>query len=153
MAAAPVGGGKITRDLVLATELEIIDRDGAEALPIRRLAAALDRDPMIIYRHAPNKAPLLDGVAETVLGQLKVDSADPDWATQLRAVTRDYRRLALADPHVGLVFACSAPGRGQERGALAAAVQGQARAADVGRPGGRQEKARVGHVVRGSHPA
>ena len=43
-------------------------------------AAVLDRDPMILYRHAPNKAALLDGVAETVLAQLKVDSADPGWA-------------------------------------------------------------------------
>jgi hypothetical protein len=51
-------------------------------------------------RHAPNKAALLDGVAETVLAQLKVDSADPDWAAQLRTVARDCRRLALAHPHV-----------------------------------------------------
>jgi len=62
--------------------MEIIGRDGAEALSMRRLAAALVRDPMIIYRHAPNKAALLDGVAETVLAQLKVDSADPDWVAQ-----------------------------------------------------------------------
>ena len=92
--------GKITREVVLATALEIIDRDGADGLSMRRLARALDRDPMILYRHAPNKAALLDGVAETVLAQLKVDPADPDWAGQLRAVARDYRALALAHPHV-----------------------------------------------------
>ena len=67
---------------------------------MRRRAAALDRDPMILYRHAPNKAALLAGVAETVLAQLKVDSADPDWTAQLRALARDYRRLAHAHPHV-----------------------------------------------------
>jgi len=44
------GGGKITRDAVLG----IIDRDGADALSMRRLARALDRDPMILYRHAPS---------------------------------------------------------------------------------------------------
>ena len=92
--------GKITREVVLATALKLIDRDGADALSMRRLAAALDRDPMILYRHAPNKAALLDGVAETVLAQLQVDSADPDWAGQLRTVARDYRQLALAHPHV-----------------------------------------------------
>ena len=86
--------------MVLATALEIIDRDGAEGLSMRRLAAALNRDPMILYRHAPNKAALLDGVVEMVLAQLKVDPADPDWAAQLRAIARDYRRLALAHPHV-----------------------------------------------------
>jgi hypothetical protein len=35
--------GKITRDVVLTTALEIIDRDGAEGLSMRRLARALDR--------------------------------------------------------------------------------------------------------------
>jgi AcrR family transcriptional regulator len=94
------GSAKITRDVVLAAALEIIDRDGVDALSMRRLARALGRDPMILYRHAPNKAALLDGVAETVLAQLKVDSNDRDWAAQLRTVARDYRRLALAHPHV-----------------------------------------------------
>jgi AcrR family transcriptional regulator len=101
--AGDAGGhrdGKISRDTVLAAALEIIDRDGAEGLSMRRLARALGRDPMILYRHAPNKAALLDGVAETVLAQLHVDPADPDWAAQLRTVARGYRALALAHPHV-----------------------------------------------------
>jgi AcrR family transcriptional regulator len=92
--------GKITRDLVLATALELIDRDGVDALSMRRLARELGRDPMILYRYAPNKAALLDGVAETVLAQLKVDPTDRDWAGQLRTVARAYRRLALAHPGV-----------------------------------------------------
>ncbi len=110
MTSPPAGGtgqaaglnpdGKITRDVVLAAALELIDRDGAEGLSMRRLARALHRDPMVLYRHAPNKAALLDGVAEIVLAQLKVDPADPDWAGQLRAIARDYRALALAHPHV-----------------------------------------------------
>jgi Bacterial regulatory proteins, tetR family len=92
--------GRITRDVVLAAALELIDRDGVDGLSMRRLARVLHRDPMILYRHAPNKAALLDGVAETVLAQLKVDPTDPDWTAQLRAVARGYRALALAHPHV-----------------------------------------------------
>ena len=98
--AARGADGKITPELVFATALELIDRDGADALSMRRLGAALDRDPMILYRHAPGKAALLDGVVETVLAQLRVDPTDPDWAAQLRAVARDYRALALAHPNV-----------------------------------------------------
>jgi AcrR family transcriptional regulator len=94
------GDGKITPELVFATALAMIDRDGADALSMRRLGAALGRDPMILDRHAPGKAALLDGVVETVLAQLRVDPADPDWAAQLRAVARDYRALALAHPNV-----------------------------------------------------
>jgi AcrR family transcriptional regulator len=92
--------GRITREVVLAAALELIDQDGVDGLSMRRLARVLHRDPMIVYRHAPNKAALLDGVAETVLAQLKVDPADPDWTAQLRDVARGYRALALAHPNV-----------------------------------------------------
>jgi len=99
-AAAAHRDGKITREVVLAAALDIVDRDGADALSMRRLAHALDRDPMILYRHAANQAAVLDGVAETVLAQLKVDPTDPDWQAQLRTVARGYRALALAHPNV-----------------------------------------------------
>ena len=55
---------------------------------------------MTLYRHAPNKAALLEAVAETVLAELEVDATDPDWVSQLREVAHQYRRLALAHPHV-----------------------------------------------------
>jgi AcrR family transcriptional regulator len=64
--------GKITRDVVLATALHLIDRDGADALSMRRLAQALGCDPMTLYRHAPNKAALLDGVTELALAHPRV---------------------------------------------------------------------------------
>jgi AcrR family transcriptional regulator len=99
-AGAAGGDGRVTRAKVLAAALEIIDRDGVDGLSMRRLGQALDRDPMTLYRHAANKAALLDGVAEIVLDQLTVDPADPDWAGQLRTVAREFRRLALAHPQV-----------------------------------------------------
>ena len=96
----PNGDVKMTRELVLATALELIDADGVEGLSMRRLGRALGRDPMTLYRHAANKMALLDGVAELVLSQLTVDPNDPDWVGQLRQVARDYRGLALAHPKV-----------------------------------------------------
>ena len=92
--------GPLTRDHVVATALQIIDEDGVEALTMRRLAAALGRDPMALYRHAKNKAALLDAVVEVVLAPLTIDADDPDWVGQLRVAARDYRRLVLAHPHV-----------------------------------------------------
>ncbi|WP_084714455.1 MULTISPECIES: TetR/AcrR family transcriptional regulator C-terminal domain-containing protein [Streptacidiphilus] len=92
--------GKLTRERMLACALEIVDRDGIEKLSMRGLARALGRDPMSLYRHAENKAALLDGVAETVLAELTVDPADPDWTAQLRSVAHQFRRIALTHPHV-----------------------------------------------------
>lgn len=92
--------GPISRSLILQTALGIIDRDGVDGLSMRRLSDAVGRDPTVLYRHLPNKAAVLDGVAEIVLEQLTVDTADPDWAAQLRIVAHDFRRLAITHPNV-----------------------------------------------------
>lgn len=99
-AGPDLGDAPITRALILRTALAILDRDGESGLSMRRLSEALKRDPTVLYRHVPNKAAVLDGVVEVVLSQLVVDSADPDWADQLRLVAHDFRRLALAHPNV-----------------------------------------------------
>src|SRR6202451_809697 len=93
-------GRPITRRLILQTALGIVDRDGVDALSMRRLSDAVNRDPTVLYRHVPSKAAVLDGVAELVLTELSVDTTDPDWAAQLRTVAHDFRRLALAHPNV-----------------------------------------------------
>ncbi|WP_378733081.1 TetR/AcrR family transcriptional regulator C-terminal domain-containing protein [Nocardia brasiliensis] len=90
----------VTRAAVLDAALEIIDSDGVEGLSMRRLADKVGRDPMVIYRHVPNKAAVLDGVAEIIIAKLSVDPTAADWDAQLRAVARDFRELALAHPRV-----------------------------------------------------
>ena len=92
--------GQVSRSRILQSALRIIDRDGVDGLSMRRLSEEVGRDPTVLYRHIPSKAALLDGVAEIVLGQLRVDTADPDWSAQLRTVAHDFRRLALSHPHV-----------------------------------------------------
>jgi AcrR family transcriptional regulator len=100
--ATPAGqpDGPVSRSMILQAALTIIDRDGIDGLSMRRLSEVVGRDPTVLYRHVPNKAALLDGVAEIVLGQVRVDTADPDWAGQLRTVAHDFRRVALAHPNV-----------------------------------------------------
>jgi AcrR family transcriptional regulator len=90
----------LTRALVLSTALSIIDEEGAEGLSMRRLGKALDRNPMTLYRYAANKAALLDGVVETMLGQIVIEPSDHDWREQLRTVAYEYRRLALEHPNM-----------------------------------------------------
>ena len=90
----------ITRAAVLANALEIIDADGVEGLSMRRLGEAVGRDPMVLYRHVPNKAAVLDGVVEMVFEQLSLDTTCPDWAAALRDLAHDFRDLACAHPNV-----------------------------------------------------
>ncbi len=101
----------LTREQVLVAALEIIDQDGVEALTMRRLGHALDRNPMGIYRHAADKDALLDGVVEHVLSGLVVpgepgrdegdddSDGDGDWEAALRSTAHAFRRIAMAHPN------------------------------------------------------
>jgi AcrR family transcriptional regulator len=98
--AATRSKSQLTRSMILQAALKIVDRDGVDGLSMRRLSEAVGRDPVMLYRHLPNKAALLDGIAEIVLAKLAGDTTDPDWAGQLRTVAHDFRQLALAHPNV-----------------------------------------------------
>jgi AcrR family transcriptional regulator len=91
----------LTRQDVLVTALQLIDADGADALSMRRIGKALDRDPMRLYRFASSKVELLDGVVELVLSELHVPTANAtDWENVLRRTAHNFREIALAHPHV-----------------------------------------------------
>lgn len=76
--------------------LELIEKNGLEALSMRSLAAALDVDPMAMYHHIPNKAALIVGLYNTVLADLIPATASPEsWRDGLKTLARQYRNLAL----------------------------------------------------------
>jgi AcrR family transcriptional regulator len=64
---------------------------------------------MVLYRHVPNKAAVLDGVVEMVVEQLSLDTARPDWAVALRDLAHDFRDLACAHPKRGAAAGYPAP--------------------------------------------
>jgi AcrR family transcriptional regulator len=90
----------LSRELVLAKALNLVDAEGLDALTMRRLGQELGCDPMSLYRYAENRAALLDGVSELVLNQLAIHSEDPDWKQQLRSIAHNLRLLALQHPNV-----------------------------------------------------
>jgi AcrR family transcriptional regulator len=91
----------LTRHEVLETALALIDADGVEALSMRRIGKALDRDPMRLYRFAASKDELLDGVVELVLSELCIPTAEgAGWEDVLRRTARSFRDIARAHPHI-----------------------------------------------------
>ncbi len=90
----------LSRERVLTAALRLVDAEGLDALTMRRLGQELGRDPMALYRHAKNRAALLDAVAELVLRQLIIPTLVTDWQAQLRSTVHEFRRLALVHPNV-----------------------------------------------------
>jgi AcrR family transcriptional regulator len=94
---------RLTEERIHAAALALIDADGIEALSMRKLAAALDVNPMSLYHHVANKAALVDAV--TRLAAARVHALAPvtgTWQEQLRhlayafrSLTRSHRELVL----------------------------------------------------------
>ena len=66
---------------------------------MRRLAAALDVNPMSIYHHVPGKGALLDGLVDRVFGEFALpDEPAGSWQDAVHAWADAYRDLARSHP-------------------------------------------------------
>jgi AcrR family transcriptional regulator len=74
----------LNKELVVRTAVALADRDGLEALSMRRLADELGAGAMSLYHYVPNKEELLDEMIEVVFGEIEPPSLDLDWKTALR---------------------------------------------------------------------
>jgi AcrR family transcriptional regulator len=84
--------------------VELIEREGASAVSMRRIASELGSGVMVLYDHVPSKAALLDGVAEQVLGDIDLTAAPgAGWEDQLRGQARAFWRKARAYPRCTMV--------------------------------------------------
>lgn len=95
-----VARGTLTRSRVLAEALILLDRDGPEALTIRRLAEHLGVSPMALYNHIGSKQDLLQGLAKELIESAEFASDDPDWRERIAVCFRQLRRICLAHPSI-----------------------------------------------------
>jgi TetR/AcrR family tetracycline transcriptional repressor len=91
-------GTSLTRERIVRSALEIVDRDGLRALSMRRLGAELGVDPMAAYYHVPNKEALLDAIVEAVMAEIDLGADDPAASTEERIMYAAcaYRDVMLA---------------------------------------------------------
>ncbi|WP_067798739.1 TetR/AcrR family transcriptional regulator [Actinomadura formosensis] len=89
----------LTRDRIVRAAVALIEREGADALSMRRVAADLGVAVMSLYNHVPNKSALLEGVAEHVVAgmELEDDPSEP-WQKRARALVRAFRKVARDNP-------------------------------------------------------
>jgi AcrR family transcriptional regulator len=89
----------LSRERIVTAAVDLIEREGVEAVSMRRLAAVLGCGVMSLYNHVPSKAALLDDVAERVMSGIKVTTAPgAPWEDQVRAQARAFRAIARTYP-------------------------------------------------------
>lgn len=90
---------------MLAAARSIADREGVEALTMRRLADALSVMPNSLYSYYPTKDALLDALLDSLLGEIETAGLDVmGWREALVRIMDDSRRLLLSHPKLVDVF-------------------------------------------------
>jgi len=90
---------RLSKETVVDRAFELADRDGLEALTIRKLTQSLGVTPMALYWHFHGKDDLLDALAERVWGEIdiSVDPAAP-WPRQFRGILESLISALRAHP-------------------------------------------------------
>ena len=98
----------IDRERVLKTALDIIDRDGLEAVSIRRIGSELGVDGTSLYHHFTDKDAILQGVRLLALRESHVGDppvASESWQEYVRRMTTGYRASLLRHPNAAPLLA------------------------------------------------
>lgn len=97
---------RLSRDKILAKAIGLADREGLDALTMRRLGQALGVEAMSLYKHVANKDAILDGLLERVLAEVELPTPGGDWEAELRrAAVSMHDALARHPWACGLVMA------------------------------------------------
>jgi AcrR family transcriptional regulator len=74
----------LSRERVLQAAVALADEAGLEAFSMRALAQELGVVPMALYKHVANKDELLDGMVDSVFGEIELPLTDVDWRSAMR---------------------------------------------------------------------
>lgn len=92
-------------DIVQAA-LRMLQREGASALSMRKLAAELRVTPMAIYYHVPHKRALVERITDAVLASVPTpEPSGAGWEHELKhAALESWRRLSAYPGLIGAVL-------------------------------------------------
>jgi AcrR family transcriptional regulator len=88
----------LSRERVLRAAVALADRNGIEALTMRRLGQELGVEAMSLYNHVANKSDLLDGMVDGVFAEIDLPSGDQGWREAMRRRALSAREVMARHP-------------------------------------------------------
>lgn len=90
----------LSRESIALAALALVDREGADALTLRRVADSLDVGVMSLYTYVEDKDGLVRDIVALLLDEIEVPE-DPGmtWEEGVRSVANSLRAMALRHPH------------------------------------------------------
>ncbi|MBN2292559.1 MAG: TetR/AcrR family transcriptional regulator C-terminal domain-containing protein, partial [Pirellulales bacterium] len=87
-----------SRDGIARTAILVADREGIEAVSMRRIAAELGGGAASLYRYIKKKDELLDLMMDAVIAEQKLPKASGNWRKDLRNIAHRSRSMILRHP-------------------------------------------------------
>ncbi len=85
----------LTRERVLKAALKSADKDGIEALSMRKIAQALKVEAMSLYNHVAGKDDVLDGMTDLVVAEIELPAIGGDWQAAMRERASSAHKMLL----------------------------------------------------------
>ena len=102
---------RLTRNLILEAGVALADREGIEALSMRKLGGELGVEAMSLYNHVASKSDLLDGMVDLVFSEIVSPSGEGSWQQQMRNRVGSAREALKSHPWaIGLMDSRLTPG-------------------------------------------
>lgn len=87
------GDASLTRERIVEAAIRLADEEGAQAISMRRIAAALGAGTMTLYWHVPDREALVVYMTDAALGDVELPSQPSgDWRADLHLVAHSLRR-------------------------------------------------------------
>jgi AcrR family transcriptional regulator len=101
MPRPPAAESLLNPERIVDTALRLIDREGVDALSMRKLASELGVTPRSLYHYVPTKDALLREIYIHVLNKLELPTdRGGDWRQILRGLAREFRGLCHSHRNV-----------------------------------------------------
>jgi TetR/AcrR family tetracycline transcriptional repressor len=88
----------LTRARIVDQAIDLIEREGEEALSMRRLGSALGVQAMSLYHHVDNREELTEAIAQRLLEPTRELELGTDWRQAATVFGRSLRTVAVQHP-------------------------------------------------------
>lgn len=94
----------LSQELVVKTALDVLAKEGFEAVTMRRIAQELETGPASLYAHVSNKDELAELMLDAVLADVPLPEPDPArWDEQVKDLVHAQIRVMVAHPGIARV--------------------------------------------------
>jgi AcrR family transcriptional regulator len=88
----------LTRERILQTAVRLADREGPDAVTLRRIAGELDVHVTSLYNHVPTRDAVTDGIVELLVDEAKLPTGPVSWDAWVRQFVEAVVGIAATHP-------------------------------------------------------